>query len=170
MFPAFDAVVRMLKGLIRSRSNNGRTIVVEQQVEKESAKLFTPLENLIRVYRVLLRQLRYRIVSYEALFGDLALDLDGPTPPSLTRSVHLSLVGTCLVPTITITYPTHFVQTVQTRRLRTSGVRDVSVIADNFRNSAPLSTSSDTPSDWRCPDDRSQIDHAHYDARSLWNP
>jgi hypothetical protein len=69
------------------------------------AVVFPPLENLIRVYRVLLRQLRHRIVSYEALFGDLALDLDGPTPPSLTRSVHLSLVGTCLVPTITITYP-----------------------------------------------------------------
>ena len=31
--------------------------------------------------------------------------LDRPTSPSLTGSVHLSLVGTSLVPTITITHP-----------------------------------------------------------------
>jgi len=62
------------------------------------------MEYLIRVHRVLLSQLGYRGVSFEALLGDLTLCLDPPTPPSLNRSVHLALVGTSLVPTITITY------------------------------------------------------------------
>jgi hypothetical protein len=43
-------------------------------------------------------------MSLKAFLCDPALDLDGPTPPSLSRSVHLSLMGIYFAATITITY------------------------------------------------------------------
>src|SRR5580698_1957812 len=87
-----------------ARDGHGKQIDRMAVLQTRFAIVFAPLENLVRIDRVLLCQLRYGGVSCEALFDDLTLDLDGPTPPSLTRSVHLFLVGTCLVPTITITY------------------------------------------------------------------
>jgi len=86
-----------------ARDGHGKQIDRMAVLQTRFAIVFPPLENLVRIHRVLLRQLRYGGVSCEALFDDLTLDRDGPMPPSLTRSVHLSLVGTCLVPTITIT-------------------------------------------------------------------